>query len=81
VANVIDGVENNELAGWSDGKRAIIVSVPRQPGANVIEVADRVKALLPRLQTALPQGVDVTVVSDRTETCALRSTTCSSRWP
>ena len=68
VANVIDGVENSELAGWSDGKRAIIVSVRRQPGANVIEVADRVKALLPRLQTALPQGVDVAVVSDRTET-------------
>ena len=68
VANVIDGVENNELAGWSDGKRAIIVSVRRQPGANVIEVAARVKALLPRLQTALPQGVDVNVVSDRTET-------------
>ena len=68
VANVIDGVENDELAGWSDGKRAIIVSVRRQPGANVIEVADRVKALLPRLYTALPQGVDVNVVSDRTET-------------
>jgi len=56
VANVIDGVENDELAGWSDGRRAIIVSVRRQPGANVIEVADRVKALLPRLYTALPRG-------------------------
>ncbi|HVP67154.1 MAG TPA: multidrug efflux RND transporter permease subunit [Anaeromyxobacteraceae bacterium] len=68
IATVSDGVENAQLAGWADGKRSIILSVQRQPGANVIDVADRVKALLPRLKTALPQSVDVRILSDRTET-------------
>jgi multidrug efflux pump len=68
VADVVDGVENAQLAGWADDKRAIILNVQRQPGANVIEVADRVKALLPRLSSAIPQGVDVRILSDRTET-------------
>ncbi len=68
VADVVDGVENAQLAGWAGGRRAIILSVQRQPGANIIEVADRIKALLPQLRAALPQGVEVAVVSDRTET-------------
>ena len=68
VANVIDGVENDQLAGWANDKRAIILNVQRQPGANVIQVADRVKALLPQLQASLPQGIDVKILSDRTET-------------
>jgi multidrug efflux pump len=68
VANVVDGVENAQLAGWADQKRGIIVNVQRQPGANVIEVADRVKALLPQLASSMPPGVSVRVISDRTET-------------
>ncbi len=68
VATVLDGVENDQLAGWANGQRAIILSVQRQPGANSIETADRVKALLPRLRTAIPQGIDVTIQNDRTET-------------
>jgi multidrug efflux pump len=68
VATVIDGVENAQLAGWANADRAIIMNVQRQPGANVIQVADRVKALLPLLQTALPRGVAVKILSDRTET-------------
>ncbi len=68
VADVVDGVENAQLAGWQNDKRAIILNVQRQPGANVIQVADRVKALLPQLQSSLPQGIDVKVLSDRTET-------------
>jgi multidrug efflux pump len=68
VANVVDGVENDELAGWAGSSRAIILNVQRQPGANVIQVAARVKALLPRLSSALPQGLRVTTLSDRTET-------------
>ena len=68
IAKVRDGVENDQLAGWADGKRAIILSVQRQPGANSIETADRVKALLPRLRGSLPQGIDVTTLNDRTET-------------
>jgi multidrug efflux pump len=68
VARAVDGVENSQLAGWANSKRAIILNVQRQPGANVIAVADRVKALLPQLQASLPQGIDVKVLSDRTET-------------
>ena len=68
VASVKDGVENDALAGWANEKRAIILNVQRQPGANVIEVADRVKALLPQLEASLPQGLQVHVLSDRTET-------------
>jgi multidrug efflux pump len=68
VARPIDGVENAQLAGWANDKRAIILNVQRQPGANVIAVADRVKALLPQLEANLPQGLHVSILSDRTET-------------
>jgi multidrug efflux pump len=68
VADAVDGVENDQLAGWAGGERAIILNVQRQPGANVIDVAERVKALLPRLSSALPQGIRVSILSDRTET-------------
>jgi multidrug efflux pump len=68
VAEVSDGVENAALAGWANGKRAVILNVQRQPGANVIEVADRVKAILPQLQTVLPSSVEVKILTDRTET-------------
>ncbi|MEO6418203.1 MAG: efflux RND transporter permease subunit, partial [Polyangiaceae bacterium] len=68
IAEVTDGVENSLLAGWANDDRAIIMNVQRQPGANVIDVADRVKALLPKLQLSLPQGLDVSILSDRTVT-------------
>jgi len=68
VADVVDGVENDQLAGWAGRDRAIILNVQRQPGANVIQVAERVKALLPRLASALPEGLKVDILSDRTET-------------
>jgi len=68
VADVTDGVENTQLAAWANAKRAIVLNVQRQPGANVIQVADRVKELLPRLRAAAPQGVDLTIMNDRTET-------------
>jgi multidrug efflux pump len=68
VSNVVDGVENAQLAGWANDNRAIILNVQRQPGANVIQVADRVKALLPQLQASLPQAMDVKILADRTET-------------
>ncbi len=68
VGDVVDGVENAQLAGWAGSRRAIILNVQRQPGANVIAVADRVKALLPQLRATLPQGLEVSILSDRTET-------------
>jgi multidrug efflux pump len=68
VAKVADGVENAQLAGWAGAHRAVIVNVQRQPGANLIEVAERVKALVPQLAASLPKGIDVRILSDRTET-------------
>ena len=68
VGDVIDGVENTQLAGWANNKRAIIINIQRQPGANVIQTADRVKALLPQLRATLPQGIDLSILSDRTQT-------------
>ncbi|MGH7435019.1 MAG: efflux RND transporter permease subunit, partial [Polyangiaceae bacterium] len=68
IARSVNGVENAQLAGWAGDKRAIILNVQRQPGANVIQVADKVKALLPQLQASIPQGIDVKILTDRTET-------------
>jgi multidrug efflux pump len=68
IADVIDGVENAQLAGWAGNHRAIILNVQRQPGANIIQVTDRVKELLPQLAASMPQGIDVKILSDRTET-------------
>ena len=66
VADVIDDVENVKQAAWMNDRPAILVNIQRQPGANVIDVADRIKALLPQLQSALPSAVQVTVLTDRT---------------
>jgi multidrug efflux pump len=68
VADVIDGAENTRLAAWANQLPAIIVTIQRQPGANVIEVVDRIKKLLPQLQASMPAAVDVTVLTDRTVT-------------
>ena len=67
VATIEDGVENRHLAAWSGDVPAILVNVQRQPGANVIDVVDRIEELLPQLQASLPAGVDVAVLSNRTE--------------
>ena len=66
VAEVIDGVENNNTLGLFNGDPAVIVLVTRQPGANVIETVDAVRALLPELQAQLPQDVRLSVASDST---------------
>jgi len=68
VANVKDGVENAQLAGWAGTHRAVIMNIQRQPGANLIKVTDAVKALLPQLRAVMPKDVQITVLSDRTET-------------
>src|ERR1041385_789873 len=66
VADVIDDVENVKQAAWMNQDPAVIVNIQRQPGANVIDVVDRIKKLLPQLQSALPSSVQVTVLTDRT---------------
>jgi multidrug efflux pump len=68
VAQATDGAENTRLAGWMNTTEAVIMNVQRQPGANVIEVVDRIQALLPQLHAALPAAVDVAVLTDRTTT-------------
>jgi len=68
VATLVDDAENVRLAAWADATPAVILNVQRQPGANVIETVDRVKAVLPQLQATLPASVDVRVLSDRTTT-------------
>ena len=68
VANVVDGLENSKIGGWHQGKPAVIIDIQRQPGANVIQTVERIKAELPRLQRAIPQGATLTVVHDRTDT-------------
>src|SRR6185436_15279170 len=68
VAEVVEGPENMHLAAWANASPAIIVNVQRQPGANVIQVVDRIKELLPNLQATLPAAVEVTLLTDRTVT-------------
>ncbi len=68
VADVVDDAENVRLAAWANNKAAVIVNIQRQPGANVVQVADRVKQLLPQLQAALPGAVNVSLLADRTVT-------------
>ncbi|WP_303636923.1 multidrug efflux RND transporter permease subunit [Stenotrophomonas tuberculopleuritidis] len=67
VATITDGAENRQLAAWSGTTPAVLVNLQRQPGANVIAVVEQVRALLPQLQATLPAGVQMTVLSDRTE--------------
>ena len=68
VAETIDDAENVRLAAWANDTAAVLVNIQRQPGANVIEVVDRVKKLLPQLQATLPGSVDVLQLTDRTTT-------------
>jgi multidrug efflux pump len=66
VARVVDGAENRRLGAWVNTTPAVILNVQRQPGANVITTVDQIKKILPDLQAALPEGVDVQLVTDRT---------------
>jgi multidrug efflux pump len=68
VADVIDDAENMKQAAWMNDTQAVIVNIQRQPGSNVIEVVDRVKRLLPQLQSSLPSAVQVSILTDRTTT-------------
>jgi multidrug efflux pump len=68
VADVIDDAENVKQAAWMNDAPAVLVNIQRQPGANVIEVANRVKRLLPQLQSTLPSAVRIQVLTDRTIT-------------
>jgi multidrug efflux pump len=68
VADVVDSAENLRTAGYTDGERSVSVIIFRQPGANIIQTVDRIKAQLPFLQAVLPKGIKMTLVMDRTVT-------------
>jgi multidrug efflux pump len=68
VATLVSGAENSKLGGWMNTTPALILNVQRQPGANVVDVVDRIQALLPALQADMPAGVDVVLLTDRTTT-------------
>ncbi|HEX3848822.1 MAG TPA: multidrug efflux RND transporter permease subunit [Steroidobacteraceae bacterium] len=68
VARVVDGTENGELSAWMSKIPAVIVNIQRQPGANIIDVVDRIQALLPKLRATIPPVIKVAVLTDRTTT-------------
>jgi multidrug efflux pump len=68
VGTVVNSAENTKLAAWMNETPAVVLNIQRQPGSNVIQVVDGIKALLPQLQASLPTSIDVSVLSDRTVT-------------
>ncbi|MGD0773481.1 MAG: efflux RND transporter permease subunit [Candidatus Solibacter sp.] len=68
LAEVIDDVENTRQAAWMNDVPAVIMNIQRQPGANIIQVVDRIKQLLPQLTSTLPKSIQVSIVTDRTNT-------------
>ncbi|MDW2983093.1 MAG: efflux RND transporter permease subunit [Rhodanobacter sp.] len=68
VANVVDGVENDQLAAWANGQPAVLLDVRRQPGANIVQTVEHIRAVLPELRSALPADVHLDVFADRTVT-------------
>ncbi|MDE2579465.1 MAG: efflux RND transporter permease subunit, partial [Hyphomicrobiales bacterium] len=68
VADVVEGLENSRVGGWLQGEPAVLIDVQRQPNANIIATVDLIKKELPRMQRALPAGVELKLVHDRTET-------------
>jgi hydrophobe/amphiphile efflux-1 (HAE1) family protein len=68
IGHAVEGPENTKLAAWANGKRSILLAVMKEPGANVIDTVDRIKALLPQLQAAIPPAISLDIISDRTVT-------------
>ncbi len=67
VADITEGLENAKVGGWYQGRPAVIINIKRQPGANVVETVRRIQAELPRLSAAMPGGVELVTVQDRTQ--------------
>ena len=68
IAKIEESIENNKMAAWKNATRAIILNIQKQPGANVIEVADKIKVILPKIKESIPQNIDVEILNDRTTT-------------
>jgi multidrug efflux pump len=78
VADVVDSTQNIRAAGYMDGKKAVQLIVFRQPGANIIDTVDRIRAALPSVEASIPKGIDVTIVLDRTTT--IRASVNNVQW-
>ena len=78
IGETLDGLENDQIAAWYNGKPALILNVKRQPGSNIIRVADAVKALLPALQKFAPRALNFDIASDRTTT--IRASVADVQW-
>jgi multidrug efflux pump len=78
VGQTLDGLENDQIAAWYNGKPALILNVKRQPGSNIIRVADAVKALLPSLQKFAPRALNFDIAADRTVT--IRASVADVQW-
>jgi hydrophobe/amphiphile efflux-1 (HAE1) family protein len=68
VGRAVSAPENDLIAGWYNNRRAVILAIQRQPGANVVDTVNRIKAMMPALQASIPPAVKVNIISDRTET-------------
>ena len=68
IGSVVGGIENNRVAAWFHKDPAVVMDIQRQPGANIVETVNRVKVALPALERAMPAGVKLSIVTDRTET-------------
>ncbi|MFM9889638.1 MAG: efflux RND transporter permease subunit [Rickettsiales bacterium] len=68
VGQVAEGLENTRVAGWVNGKPAVIINIQRQPGANIVDTVNKLKALLPQLRSSIPAAMTLSVLADRTET-------------
>src|SRR6185503_13573738 len=78
VATLVESAENTKLGGWMNGTPALILNVQRQPGANVVDVVNRIKSLLPELRESLPAGIELSVLTDRTTT--IRASVRDVQW-
>ncbi|MSQ50522.1 MAG: efflux RND transporter permease subunit [Betaproteobacteria bacterium] len=68
IGKAVDGVQNNKLAAWFNGKRGVILAIQRQPGTNTIQMVDRIKQLLPTFRAEVPVGINIDVLYDRSVT-------------
>ena len=68
VGSVVDGVENDQVGAWYQGKPAVVLDIQRQPGANIVQTVDELRAQLPALRRTLPPAIDMQIASDRTTT-------------
>ncbi len=68
IASIVDGAENERLAAWANRSQAVLLNIQRQPGANDIDVVERIQALLPDVTASMPAGLDVAILTDRTQT-------------